>query len=161
MNEGLHIQLMICRPGPPQFCSHFNERFEMCWIEWKIYFCDFYFLSYENSSKIGAVLSTKIIITRKIKSENWFIIRFNTLRILHESESKTEGEDWSAYPYLGQYQPLWPTFQPFWPQEQGIEISSFQHIARYSFVFIVTNHLVFILTFTVADSYCYWPKQIT
>ena len=37
----------------------------------------------ENSSKIGVILSTKTIITQKLKSEIWFFFLFNRFRICH------------------------------------------------------------------------------
>ena len=48
-------QLRICKPTPPplpQFCSHFNERCRMCWIEWKFYFQIFPILIFRVIVKI-------------------------------------------------------------------------------------------------------------
>ena len=46
-----------------QFCSGFNERFAICWIEWKIYFPTFPILFFELSWKFienWGFLSTKM-----------------------------------------------------------------------------------------------------
>ena len=60
---------------------------------------DFYFSSsdrfcYRKITKKRFIekKSTKMTISQKIKSENWFFIQFSTSRIFHENGSKTDGE---------------------------------------------------------------------
>jgi len=60
----------------------------------QLLFFEFWSFLYSNHPNFRWIF----IITWKIWSENWYFIRFNTLRIFHENRSKTEeggeGPDW-------------------------------------------------------------------
>ena len=64
-------------------------------------------------------------ITRKIKIENWFFIRFSTLRIFHESGIKTEGEGFCLSLVVGSTAECGNfefTFFPYIREEASVDI---------------------------------------